>query len=89
MENHEDIKALGKYIEQQVGILLAEIENMKKTIISNARQDAMIEVHNAKQLSEEIVESAIRQSQKYLTKFKHNDGSSSNLEKYDPDLEFW
>ena len=61
-----DIKLLAESIEKSVGILLDEIERDRKTIISNARQDAMIELHNAKKLSNEIIDRANRYLQQKL-----------------------
>lgn len=55
-----DIKALAEHIEKSVDILLNEIDRGRKAIIANARQDAMIELHNAKKLSREIIDRANR-----------------------------
>lgn len=78
-----DIKSLAESIEKRVGMLLDEIEKEKKTIIANARQDAMIELHNAKKLSNEIIDRANRYLQQKLkeshdiTKSKHLDRNES------------
>jgi vacuolar-type H+-ATPase subunit E/Vma4 len=70
MENHTEIKALAKHIEGHVGVLLEEIEKQKKAILSKAKQDALIELHNAKKLSKKIIDSTIRQTQTLLNKIK-------------------
>lgn len=58
-----DIKLLAENIEKNIGILLDEIERDRKAIISKARQDAMLELRNAKKLSDEIIQRANRHLQ--------------------------
>lgn len=65
-----DIKSFAENIEISVGVLLDEIENTRKTIIANARQEAMIELHNAKKLSNEIIDRANRYLQLKLKESK-------------------
>jgi hypothetical protein len=55
-----DIKLLAEHIEKSVGLLLEEIDRDRKAIISNANRDAMIELRNARELSDEIIERANR-----------------------------
>lgn len=78
-----DIKSIAEHIEKSVGILLEEIERERKAIIANARQDAMIELCNAKKLSNEIINRANRYLQHKLkesndaAKSKHLDRNES------------
>lgn len=65
-----DIKSFAENIEISVSVLLDEIENTRKTIIANARQEAMIELHNAKKLSNEIIDRANRYLQLKLKESK-------------------
>lgn len=78
-----DIKSFAEQIEKNIGMLLDEIERDRKKIIANARQEAMIELHNAKKLSNEIIERANRYLQQKLkesndiTKMEHLDRTKS------------
>ncbi len=70
MDNHMEIKILAENIEKHVGVLLEEIEKQKKAILARAKQEALIELHNAKKLSKEIIDRTIRQTQKHLNAIK-------------------
>jgi hypothetical protein len=77
-----DIILLAKSIEKSVGVLLDEIEKGKKAIISKARQDAMIEMRNAKRLSDEIIKRANRYLEHKLREAKKLE-NSENLVQHD------
>lgn len=67
---NQEIRVLASHIESHVGKLLEEIENQKNAILAKAKQDALIELRNAKILGKEIIDSAIRQSEKHFNEVR-------------------
>lgn len=65
-----EIRTLSQHIERHIGALLQDIEEQKKVILAKAKQDALVDLHNAKKLSQEMINSTIRQTQKHLSELK-------------------
>jgi inorganic pyrophosphatase len=70
MEHHREISSLAENIERHVSVLLRDIERQKKAILAKAKEDALIELHNAKKLSQEIIDRTILHTRRHFDEIK-------------------